>query len=403
MSDAKVFPFSRHRSPDPGRAAEFAATVRRLQREREASVAVVDLLLRTPREQWADSAGKPEMMTSGALERLGNFVAQALGREPRQALAVAELAVSIAEVMDPGAYPRPVVAQLRAHAWKDLAKALLYLGRFAEALAAIERAEAATAGVGALAHDRAIVLVVRAATLQEMDRHTESFALLAECKAVFRDHGDRRRLLLCGIAEGVLLHRLRKYREAREAYLLLLTGSPMDEEAAACLQNAIGHCSADLGDYSAAQVHLSRAIEMFHRLGQPLQAAKAELGRGRVFVRTGQTARGIAHLRAIRSEFLRHGMTEEAGLCGLEIVEAMLLRKNAAEAETLARQIIAEFTAAALNTRAISALGSLSEAIAGRKASAAMVTGVREYILSLRTFPERELEPPTTIPVRGEG
>jgi tetratricopeptide (TPR) repeat protein len=402
MSDGKVFPFSR-RLPDPGRAAEFAATARRLQREREASTGVVELLLVTPREQWEGLAGKPEMRTCGALERLGNFVAQALGREPRQALAVAELAVSIAEAMPSDAYPQPVVPQLRAHAWKDLGKALLYLGRFAEALAAVERAEAALAGFGALAHDRAIVLVVRAATLQEVDRHDESFAVLAECKAVFRDHGDRRRLLLCGIAEGVLLHRLRKYREAREAYLLLLAGSPMDDEAAACLQNAIGHCSVDLGDHAAAQVHLSRAIEMFHHLGQPLQAAKAELGRGRMFVRTGQTGRGIAHLRAIRSEFLRHGMTEEAGLCGLEIVEALLVRRSAPEAETLARQIIAEFTAAALNTRAITALGYLSEAIAARKASAQMVTGVREYILSLRTFPEREFTPVPSAPVRGAG
>ncbi|MEO8382264.1 MAG: hypothetical protein ABI779_21565 [Acidobacteriota bacterium] len=390
MNEGKLAPFARRRLVDPARAAEFAATARRLQREREAASLITDQLLRTPRSRWPELAERTEMHTCGVLEHLGNFVAHALGRDPKQALAVAELAVSIAEAVPTDAYPRPVVPQLCAHAWKDFGKALLYLGRFAEALTALDRAEAAIAECESLAHDRAIVRVVRAATLQEVDRPDESFAVLAECRTIFRDHGDQKRLLLCGIAEGVLLHRLRKYREAREAYLLLLAASPVDTEAEACLHNVIGHCSVDLGDYEAGALHLSRAIEMFHQLSQPLQAAKAELGRGRMFVRTGKLARGIAHLRAIRSEFLRHGMTEEGGLCGLEIAEALLLRGDAPEAESLARQIILEFTAASLNTRAITALGYLSQAIGERTASPATVTGVREYILSLRTSPERE-------------
>ena len=313
-----------------------------------------------------------------------NLSARVLERDPRHALAVAELAVAIAEGITEHTYPPVVITQLRAHAWKDVGQALAYLGRHQEALHALDQAEGHVMRFGALAHDLAIVRFVRATTLQEIDRHDESFALLAECKEVFRDHGDQRRLLLCGIAHAVLLHRLRKYREAREVYLLLLSGTrdTIDREAEACLNNVIGHCSVDLGDYDAAELHLARAVRLFDELDQPMQAAKAELGRGRVLVRTGHVTRGIDHLRAIRSRFMRHGMTEEAGLCGLEIVEAMLVRGDAAEAETLARRIIAEFTAASLNTRAITALGFLSEAIAARKASAAMVSNVREYIAS---------------------
>jgi len=158
----------------------------------------------------------------------------------------------------------------------------------------------------------------------------------------------------------------------------------------ACLHNVIGQCSIELGDYHAAEMYLSRAIELFHELAQPLQAAKAELGRGRLFVRMGQVTRGIVHLLAIRDEFLRHQMIEEAGLCGLEIVEAHLLRDAAADAEQLARQIITEFRRAGFNTRAITALGHLHDAIAARRASTAMVSNVREFILSLRMSPERE-------------
>ncbi len=395
MNDrGKIVPMGgrRRAAPNAQHLAEFAEIARRMREERDTAANVVDVLLReTPVERWSELAERTELRTCGALEKLGRFVTQALGRDPRQALEAAQLAVAICEspLSD---YPPVINAQLCAHARKDLAKALLYLGRFEDALHTLDEAEKSVAPFGALVHDLAIVRVVRAMVLDEVNRYDEAFALLAECKEIFREHHDHKRLLLCGINEGVLLHRLRRYREAREAYLLLLpsTGESNDRDALACLYNVIGHCSVDLGDYPAAETYLSRAIELFHAIGQPLQAAKAELGRGRMFVRRGEIQRGIAHLRPIRVDFLRHSMIEEGGLCGLEIVEALLLRGDAADAERLARQIIAEFTNASLNQRAIGALGYLTEAIAARRASREMVASVREYIVALRTSPERQ-------------
>ncbi len=375
------------------RAQEFAETARRLQRERlEAAEVVEKLLKETPREDWPALAERGDLQTCGVLERLGNSVAATLDRDPCRALAIAELAASLTEGIAPTAYPRVVVAQLRAHAWKDVGQALAYLGNYQEALSAFDRAESNISDFGALGHDRAIVRFTRASTLQELDRHEESMALLAECKEVFREHADERRLMLCGIAEGVLLHRLRRYREAREAYLLLLaeTRDSIDRESLACLHNVIGFCSVDLGDYAAAEVHLSRAIELFDDLGQPLRVARAELGRGRMFVRKGEVDRGIAHLRVIRARFRRQGMTEEAGICALDMVEALLLRGSVADAEALARQVIDNFTTAGLDARAITALGYLQEAIAARRASTSMVSDVREYIVSLRRSAKRE-------------
>jgi tetratricopeptide (TPR) repeat protein len=378
---------------DPARMQEFAETARELQRERaEAKDLVERVLKETPAEEWPALAERAELQTSGALEKLGNMVAQVLGRDPRHARAVAELAVSIAEGIPETAYPAPIVAQLQAHAWKDLAKAMLYLGNFAEALAATDHAEARLVRFGSLVHDHAIVGLVRAETLQQVDRFDEALATLEESKRIFRDHRDDRRLLLARTAEGVLLHRLRRYREAREVYLSLLpsTNDSTERDSVACLYNVIGHCSVELGDYDAAESYLTRAALLFNELGHSLQAAKAEFGRGRMFIRSGDVDRGIAHLRPIRSQFLRAGLIEEAGICGLQIVEALLLRDDTSEAVALSRQIIAEFTSASLSKRAISALGYLEEAIAAHRATTTTVAHVRDYILSLQTCPERE-------------
>jgi hypothetical protein len=183
-------------------------------------------------------------------------------------------------------------------------------------------------------------------------------------------HGDTRRLVYCGIAEGVLRQRLRHFREAREIYLLLLVSTKdIALDSLAALHQAIGFCSIELRDFPAAEASLQQAATLNRRLGKPAEELKIELGRGRLLARRGDSMRAFLHLSSIRKRFLALSMPEEAGLCGLEIVEAMLSLSKFTEAELLARQLVHEFSAARLSTRAITALGYLMETIVSRKVS----------------------------------
>lgn len=188
-----------------------------------------------------------------------------------------------------------------------------------------------------------------------------------------------------------MLQRLRRYREAREIYLLLFTATKeIDTETRAALHRVIGMCSLELGDFREAELNLRQSIADYQILGQRLEVIKGQRCLGVLFIRRGEVDRGVQYLRPIRREFISSGLAEEAGLCGLDIVEGLLLLRRASTAETLARRIIGEFMAAELNTRAIGALGYLTEALAANRASATLVTEVREYIISLRTYPERD-------------
>jgi tetratricopeptide (TPR) repeat protein len=163
------------RKRDQTNAEEFAAAARRLQQEREVAGEIVERLLRaTPRDQWRTLSERSELKTVGALERLGNTSTAPLTRDPIEAMAIAELAVATAEGLGSYAYPVPVVAQLRVHAWKDLGKALRCLGRNEEALAAFDTAEDKIEPHCVLAHDRAIVRFNRAMSLQELERFEDS-------------------------------------------------------------------------------------------------------------------------------------------------------------------------------------------------------------------------------------
>lgn len=390
----KLVPFARaRRRPDPARLKEFAGIARKLQQERESAAGIVTSLLRdTPRHAWPLLANRTELRTVGAVETLGKEVEARLDREPREALAIAELATTVADALPAGVYPAVTLTQTRALAWKDRGQALCYLARHDEALEALGRADAMLETVGTLAHDLAIVRFVRATTLQEVNRFDESMRLLNECRAVFLAHGDARRCLLCGIAEGAQLYRMKRFREARDAYssLLLVAREMADPNTEASLHHNIGHTSIELGDFGVAETHLASAVALFTATGAVLNAARSEVVRGVMFARRGEYRRAVTHIGELRRVFLDHGLIEEAGVFGLEIVQARLTLGEYDKAELLARQIIAEFTRARLNTRALVALGYLTEAIAGRRASTELVGGVRDYIVSLRKHPERE-------------
>jgi tetratricopeptide (TPR) repeat protein len=352
------------------RLRHIANTADRLRQERDlASRTVEPLLHSTPENQWHLLVDDRELRTCGAVERLGNIFADTLTKQPLRATAIAELAVSLAEGMDL-VYPAIILAQIQAHAWKDYGKAMRFIGRNTEAIQSFHTAEQKLEPHGILAHDRAIVHFNLAISLQEMKRFDESLPFLVDSREVFREHGDSRNAILCGLAEGVLLQRMGKYREARETYRLLLASTAnMDTESLAAVHHAIGFCSIDLRDFAHADASLRHAIALYREVGQPLVILKVELGRGRLFIRTGQAQSGITHLQPVRREFLKHGMHEEAGICGLEIVEGFLMLNRPAQAETLARKLVGEFSLAHLDDRATAARAYVTQAIAARKAS----------------------------------
>jgi tetratricopeptide (TPR) repeat protein len=225
-----------------------------------------------------------------------------------------------------------------------------------------------------------------------VQRFDESRALLAECKAVFHDYGDDRLYLFCGVAEGILLYRLRLFREAYDIFLPLLETATQsqDVETEARIQNNAGRCLAELGQFSPANIHLSRAIAAFTELGRTVEAIRTEMSFGRLLVARGAMTIGMQRLHDARRSFLMHEMIEDAGICGLVLVEAYLIMHRLEDAARLARQIAQQFITAGLNQRAQVALSYLRETLEKNTASAEIVRHVHDYIIGLRSQPTRE-------------
>jgi tetratricopeptide (TPR) repeat protein len=383
-SEPKVVSIGGSRRPDPARVREFAATARKLQHEREASGDAVARLLRKPLPPaWEGTTDDPELLTTGAVDRIILEAAEQIERDPQRACRLAELATSLAEALGDEDYPPVITAQIRAHAWKTRAQALLYRGAVDESLRAIETAEKLVQPFGTLTHDRAVVRLTRALILQHLGRFDDSVALIANARRVFFDHRDLKRCVDAGMSEGILLYRMRRFESARDTFgdLLEVARELGNREQLARLHNNLGHCCVSLDDLDTATTHLGRAAELFTELGLHVEALRTELSAAELAVRRKDCEPALARLSSIRTRFASHGLYEEAGFCAIEMVELFVRLGRVREAIALACTID-DFSRTAYRDGAQQALAHLQRHLDGG-APLDVIAYVRSLLRSL--------------------
>jgi tetratricopeptide (TPR) repeat protein len=375
-----VVPFDPERRRE--RALDFAAAATQLETERDERADVAAGHLRdTPQSEWPRLAESSALRNNAALEQLSEEVRKRLERNPSEALAIADLAASIAESIS-NRYPPLVVAQIRATALRDRANALRFLGRLDEAYDVIETAESRLNDFPAAVYDRAIIWFVKAMILAEMDHFDEAERMIDAASAIFADVNDSVRFLQAGVIHGNLLGSQGRYAEAESLFRELLTIAVRsgDVETEARLHNNLGYCYVNLDDYMKANIHFSESIAKFTDLGFGAEIARTGRGAGVVLIRKGQFDTGCERLREARRSFAKLRMHEDAGLCALRIIEAMVDRGQTEEARSLAATVIDEFTAAALDVRAIDAVVQLRQSLDADGATAEAVRTVHTFV-----------------------
>ena len=229
-------------------------------------------------EEWSRLAEMPDLRNNAALEQMSEEVRRRLHRKPREALAIANLSASIAESLAPSQYPSVMLAQLRGTAWKDRASTLRYLARYDEALEAADRGEEAVAPFATLEHDRAVIRLVKGLTFSHTERFDEALTIFENCRQVFRAHGDQRRYVQAGIAQGIVLYDTARYTDAHHLFRDLLHDAIAadDLESQARIHNNLGYCATHLGDFVQANIHFSEAIAKFTDLGYNTEVPRTQ-------------------------------------------------------------------------------------------------------------------------------
>lgn len=267
------------------------------------------------------------------VERLAEAVLQRLRIDIKEAMGLADAAITIAEVIrDPLSQGRGLRAK---------ANVLYLMGRNHEALAM---------------HDGALKLFEEVQALEEVGRtlsgSLQPMMLLGEydralqaaerAREIFTQLGDRRHLARLEINTANILHRQDRFADAlagyERAYEQLLPLGDVQPVAVALHNMAV--CLIGMNDFHRALEIHQRALDYCTKHGMPLLAGQADYNIAWLHYQRGEYSKAIGMLRAARETCQKNGDLHHVALCHLDFSELYLELNLSADAEEMAKEAL---------------------------------------------------------------
>jgi tetratricopeptide (TPR) repeat protein len=370
--------------PAPKRVRELATLADRLAAEDRAAAELLDSLANTPAAWWRTAIVKsPAGRTAGVVRQLLERVRTLVRTSPPHALAVTELAVEIANDISLTAYPSDFVITVRSDAWRDNAYVLQYLGRFPEAIAAIDEAERLLRETAVPEYGLARIQLVRANILTWTDKLPEAISLACEAAKTFLAFGDRVKYATACMTQAVTLHEYGSIREALDIWESIKNEPALDELTRVLIIYNMGLAHRELGSTAKAVEHITLATAEYELLGMNAEATRARWALATTLVSAGKFAAAIPLFDRAWKEFEAIEMDADAALVALELAEALLVIGQSERVPHICRALLDRFTSIGMTSRAITALSYLREVVAIGKAQPPVVRQVREFLRDL--------------------
>jgi len=337
----------------------------------------------------------PFMRTAGIVRTLCAEARQLRERQPMHALLVADAAIAIADQLSASRYPAALLDELRGNGWYERANVLRYLGRYPEALDALDISARAFGRSLVSAFTGATVDYLRSVIYVELDRYDDARRLARRSARVFRQFGENERFVHARIVEASVLFHEDRMADARALFLSLIPIAKTfarPETLARLFANA-ANCELRLGAFDSAESYLSRALSLYEALGLETGKIRTRWNIGSLRIAAGDVREGLVRLREARREFEQIGAHTDAALVTLEIVEALLStgeRRAAREAAELCSGLAESFAAVGMTGNALTALAFLRQAFESGQATPDLVRHIRQYI---ETRPDQDGHP----------
>jgi len=380
----------------PGdRFAEAQELRRRVQKEDAEASRILAPLLNSPlRFRNAKLEEKPRCHTEGMVRMLCAAANERHETRPTFSLELTVTACTIAKALPQtnGAGRRLSMGM----ALRERANALRYLGKFNDALRALEYAERFfDTSPGADDFDLALVWLLRATVFMKCDRLPEGIVVARDASLVFRDYGDRDRELTSTMVEACCLLLSGHAQEAAEAFgrvSELARERGNTRVLASALQNGAA-ALVDLRQLDRAERIYSEALVLYDELGASTEKARTMWALGSLVVARGQLEEGAARLDHSRAELAHLGMTNDAAQATLEWAEACLALNKPEGVAAACRKIVVVFNSEGMQHHAKEALAALHEALRAGKATPELVRSVRVYLDQLPANPTQPFMP----------
>lgn len=369
-------------SPPP-RVREMTAFSQRLATEDREAGELLDSLANTPITWWRTAIVKsPIGRTAGIVRQLLDRMRTERTKSPARALELTSLAVDIANEVSLTEYSCDFVISMRADAWRDHAFVLQLLGRFPEAIAAVNEAERLLLETAVPDYGLARIKLVRANILM-WDKRPEAATLAGEAAKTFLEFGDRTKYASARITQAAMLHEAGAIREALEIWESIKNERCLDELSRISVINNLGLSYREIGDTAKSVEHITLAIAELEILGMTAEATRARWALATTLVSAGKFTAAIPLFESAWKDFEALEMESDAALVALELAETLLVVGEPARVPQICRTLLDRFTRAGMTSRAITALSYLREVVAIGKAQPPVIRQVREFLREL--------------------
>jgi tetratricopeptide (TPR) repeat protein len=313
------------------------------ERERAAAPALLDELRRHPPERrswWLAQSGRFHSLP--VLDSILRVADEEAFRNARDAEGWAELALGLADHLDPQQIGERVIEDARARCWTSIANAR----RVASDLLGSEQAfRAAEAHLRLGSRDplvRGHVLSYKASLRRAQSRYTESVSLLRRSISIWSGIGERRRfiddllkwVLVCQ-DEGDPHQALALLRKA-----MALVGPDQDARLRLIIRHNLIVCLIELGHLREARALLSRSRFLYQRFPDSLLQLRRRWMEAVIASRFGDLPRAIRLLARVRVGYARRGDGYSAALASLELGTLYARIGRTGMARRLAREVL---------------------------------------------------------------
>jgi tetratricopeptide (TPR) repeat protein len=377
------------------RLDEALALQARIDEEDRAAERLVARPLSAPiRFRQANLSANPKALQPGVVRYLCAAAHRLHEERPEFSLLIARTAYAIAYKLEQG--PQTARRLYMGVSLREAANAFNYLGRFTEALTALNDAEKLfDESPGADPHDIAIVWLIRATVVTELGRPDDALTLARRAAEVFRDYGDHVRELSARLVEAHGLYIAGHNVEAAVAYDAIATRAQAEghRNILACARNDAANAYLNLHEFDTAERNYIDALVLFDELGLATQKARVAWSLALVLVRRGELAKGAERLDTARGELQRLGLLHDHGLATLDWAAARLALGDTAGVAEACKSIVIRFESEGMMRNARLALAYVHEALARKAATPALLQQVRMYLADLPTHPDGAFVP----------
>lgn len=311
--------------------------------------------------------------------------------EPLQTRDLGELAVVVAEALDPETYGRRVVGDLRGRAWSHLGNGRRIVADLHGAAEAFQQAERHLAEGSGDSLERGFLLRTRALLLLDQRRFDESEALMEQALGLYRTERFEHEVGMTLMAKSYLCSN-RGDVEGEISYLkeaLPLLDLAREPRMKLVGVHNLGSALHRLGRDTEAIALLIRWRFLYFEFGDRVFLVRLHWLEGVIAraLRRSELAEGA--LQEARRGFLELSLPYEMALVSLDLAELYLETGKTREVARLASEVVAFFQSRQIHRDALAALLLFRDAARRDQVTVGLVRKVGDLLEASRHGPER--------------